>query len=61
MTEFKVKQFNYIIFSDNASSEVDKYHSMLREYGITKETPLTVEWVCNNPYYAYKIINKFVI
>jgi len=31
---------------------------MLQKYGITKETPLTVEWVRNNPYDAYQMIDS---
>lgn len=31
---------------------------MLQKYGITKETPLTVEWVRNNPYDAFKMMES---
>ena len=58
-TEFIVKRFNYIFFSDKASSNAKQHHFMLSKYGITKETPLTVEWVCNNPYDAFNIMNAF--
>ena len=59
-TEHVVKNFNNTFFYEEPLSieRARNYLPMLQKYGITKETPLTVEWVRNNPYDAYQMMNS---
>ena len=58
-TEFVVKNINEYFFGNSYNPEAARsYLPMLKEYGVTEETPLTTEWVYNNPYKAYHILHS---